>query len=326
MTGTPPTDKRTAMEAARWADRLRDSDQPVADRERLVDWLEKDPRRQRELEETQALLNSPELLRALAAAELRDRRDRRRAPVWTWAVGGIAACAGCLALLVALPRTAVPVAEPGAAAPERLTIASMPGRAREHVFPDGSVVTLNGGAELHVGPWKDDRRVELSRGDLHAQVSPDAARPFIVEASGVSVTALGTAFTVSVFTGATEIQVLEHSVRIETRDGLQSVDAVEGDSLRWTPSDGLVRQSARAEDWRTGWIETDGIRFSDLAELVERTSGRRIGMAPDVGALLLSGRFRISDADALARRAAASHGLSVTQASDGTLVLSRPPE
>jgi transmembrane sensor len=314
---------RVAHEAAQWADRLRDSADPEADRERLVDWLEADNRHQGELEETQAFLRSPELHRALAAADARNRT--KRAAVWRprllWAgAGGLAACAAALVATLALNTLVIDRGGLPGRTHEAALYSTQAGAAATYTLADGSVITLNGGSEIRLDDWTGERRIHLLRGDAHFQVAPDATRPFIVETDAVTATALGTAFTVSLLPGSTDIQVTEHTVRVASLAGGAPIDAVEGTMVRW--SQGRLSQSeAPEDDWRTGWLDTDDMRLQDLADLVERTAGRRIILTGGIGELRLSGRFRLTDADALARRIADIHGLAIRTGADGGLEL-----
>lgn len=80
---------------------------------------------------------------------------------------------------------------------------------------DGSVVELNRGAVVTECFTPRERRVRLDRGEAHFQVTKDAARPFVVEAAGVDVRAVGTAFNVRLESAAVEVLVTEGKVGVE---------------------------------------------------------------------------------------------------------------
>lgn len=82
-------------------------------------------------------------------------------------------------------------------------------------LPDGSSVQLNTDSDLHVRYSAAERRVELVRGEASFTVAKDPARPFFVEASGVSVRAVGTAFNVRLRSEAVEVLVMEGRVRVD---------------------------------------------------------------------------------------------------------------
>lgn len=84
-------------------------------------------------------------------------------------------------------------------------------------LPDGTRVDLASGAAITVeftagsaGP----RRVALGRGRVHFAVAKDPARPFVVDAGGVEVRAVGTAFTVDLDARAVDVLVTEGRVAI----------------------------------------------------------------------------------------------------------------
>ena len=90
-------------------------------------------------------------------------------------------------------------------------------------LPDGSFVTLNTNSSVDVQFTTVERRVRLLRGEAHFEVAKNPSRPFVVEATGVAVKAVGTAFSVRVKPSAVDVLVTEGRVRVE--------DAVRGASL-----------------------------------------------------------------------------------------------
>ena len=95
---------------------------------------------------------------------------------------------------------------------------------------DGSVIELNRGAIVTEHFTADRRLVRLVRGEAHFKVAKDAARPFVVEAAGVAVRAVGTAFNVRLGAASVEVLVTEGKVRVD--------DAVRGQSLLGAQVDG----------------------------------------------------------------------------------------
>lgn len=81
------------------------------------------------------------------------------------------------------------------------------------MLADGSVLELNGDTSAEVRFTPAERRVRLARGEAHFTVAKNAARPFWVEAGGVAVRAVGTAFNVRI--GAREIEVLVTEGKVE---------------------------------------------------------------------------------------------------------------
>ncbi|HRG57142.1 MAG TPA: FecR domain-containing protein, partial [Lacunisphaera sp.] len=73
-----------------------------------------------------------------------------------------------------------------------------------------------------------ERRIRLERGEAHFTVAKNPDRPFIVEAGGVSVRAVGTAFNVRLDSKAVEVLVTEGKVRVD--------DTASGRSLLAAPA------------------------------------------------------------------------------------------
>jgi transmembrane sensor len=93
-------------------------------------------------------------------------------------------------------------------------IATEIGGSRQLTLSDGSMVALNTDSSVVPAFAPDERRVRLERGEAFFQVAKDAARPFVVEAAGVGVQAVGTAFNVRVHPDAIEVLVTEGTVRV----------------------------------------------------------------------------------------------------------------
>ena len=99
--------------------------------------------------------------------------------------------------------------------PQRYVTAAA--RQQQIALNDGSVVNLNVSSEVSVRLTPNERRVTLANGEAHFAVAHDTARPFIVTAAGVSVRAVGTAFSVRVGEAGVEVLVTEGKVEV-TRD------------------------------------------------------------------------------------------------------------
>jgi transmembrane sensor len=79
-------------------------------------------------------------------------------------------------------------------------------------LPDGSRVELKDGSEVVVQYSASERRVKLTGGEAHFTVWKDKTRPFIVNAAGVEVRAVGTAFNVRLEAKSVEVLVTEGRV------------------------------------------------------------------------------------------------------------------
>ena len=104
---------------------------------------------------------------------------------------------------------------------------------------DGSVLELNGDTSAEVRFSSAERRVKLVRGEAHFMVAKNPARPFWVEAGGVGVRAVGTAFNVRV--GPREIEVLVTEGKVSVAE----LERVAPAALAAVPDAGSSRGGAR---------------------------------------------------------------------------------
>lgn len=91
---------------------------------------------------------------------------------------------------------------------------------------DGSRALLDSRSSISVRYSLAERRLALLSGEAWFEATPDPARPFVVEAGGGTVTALGTAFDVALEGSGARVTVTEH--RVSLSSGGRSVVVDEG--------------------------------------------------------------------------------------------------
>jgi transmembrane sensor len=218
--------------AAAWLAQRDDALSPE-DTKKFAAWRAADPRHEAaaaRLERAWAALQPLRDFRPAAAChpdrDLLAARAARRAPRWP-ALAAAAGLALAASAWFALRPAAPPAAEIHATTAdgyERVTLA------------DGSVAELNSASEIAVRYTAGERRVRLARGEAHFTVAKNPARPFVVEAAGVAVRAVGTAFNVRL--GAAEVEVLVTEGRVavaevERVDPNAPLTAAPLDPARW---------------------------------------------------------------------------------------------
>jgi transmembrane sensor len=115
--------------------------------------------------------------------------------------------------LLALPHFRAPGVHTSPSV-SRGVIPPAPGGFERRILDDGSVVELNRGAEIEVNFSASVRRVSLRHGEALFTVHKDADRPFVVQARGVDVRAVGTAFNVRLDSNSVEVLVTEGRVQL----------------------------------------------------------------------------------------------------------------
>lgn len=191
---------------------------------------------------------------------------------------------------------------------------------------DGSVVRLNTGSSIEVALGKKARSIRLLRGEASFDVAHDTARPFIVDADGAKVRAVGTAFSVRLRPDLTEVTVTQGVVLVRDaqapgrRVTAGNAAAVRQGAIAVTPLGG--RDIARRLAWQQGRLSFDG---DTLAQAVEefnryRTSPIVIG-DPALSGLRIGGTFRSDRSDDFARALEQSFGIRTIAGADGSLLL-----
>ncbi|MEL7044306.1 MAG: FecR domain-containing protein [Pseudomonadota bacterium] len=162
-----------------------------------------------------------------------------------WAVA--AALAGLTVLAASLLVLLLPQASPPAAVGTYTRYTTATGETRSLELADGSTVSLGADSVLDTTLGERERRLELHRGSALFDVYPDGARPFVVTASGIQATALGTRFDVRNNGGVVRVAVAEGRVEVsmgedQDRDSATPGKAkrlVEGQTVAATRADGL---------------------------------------------------------------------------------------
>ena len=138
---------------------------------------------------------------------------------------------------------------------------------------DGTLVCLNAGSKLRfpVQFSGNMRRVELE-GEGYFQVVRDEKKPFVVEASGVNITVLGTEFNVSNYPENLNVQttLVEGSVKVfSERDGDVYI-LQPGEQAVFDKSSGELHVAAVDVSYATAWKE-GRLRFRDrpLKEIMD---------------------------------------------------------
>lgn len=198
--------------AALWVVRL-ERGLTGAEQDEFIDWLTADPRHAEELDLQKQGWDRLNLIAdwrpehgATPNRDLLAPRSGARRRHLLWPAIGLAAS---LALgFILLPRAPAPDTESSPSAPIALI--------EERRLDDGTVVSLNRGAQLSMHYSERERRVELTHGEAHFQVAHNPAIPFVVAANGVAVRAIGTAFNVRLDGAGVEVLVTEGRVGVES--------------------------------------------------------------------------------------------------------------
>lgn len=326
--------------ASQWLAR-RDRGFSPGEQDRYFEWLRADPRHGvmiAHLEKTWSALDALAEWRPAHSAQpnpdllVRPRaRWRKLTPVW--AVAALLAV-GFFAVQSALrdshPAGTVRVIPP----PERLTLS------------DGSTVELNQGGKIETDFTPETRRVRLVRGEAHFTVTKNPARPFIVEAGGVAVRAIGTSFDVRHGAGAVEVLVTEGKVQVERPlppsalvstpvpmpvpaptplvAGERAVVDTSAPAAAPVVAAVTASEMAHALAWQGVRLEFAALPLAEVVKEFNLRNRQQLVVA-DVatGRLRVGGSFRADNVDGFVRLLEASFGVTALRRDDGALVLRR---
>ncbi len=193
---------------------------------------------------------------------------------------------------------------------------------------DGSTVQLDTDSRLEARWSRGARRLRLVRGQALFDVAHDAARPFVVAAGSLQVTATGTRFDVRREAGGGKVTLLQ---------GRVVVRASETSKATWTLTPGQEAASGPrptpprpadpelATGWTTGRLTFRDTSLEDALAEANRYSRVQMRLQPDarLAAVRVDGVFTAGDSAALAQALGDLYDLKTDRQANGDLVLSR---
>lgn len=336
-----PIPEQILETASNWLAR-RDRGLTGAEQDEYMQWLAADPRHPAALAQHAAALErmmqlyewtpahdtepNPDLFKPALARRFHFR------PRWVGASLLAAAAAVVLATLVWKPdfeSSAIPPAPKSyLRVNERLAL------------PDGSRVELKDGTEVVVQYSENERRVLLTGGEAHFSVWKDPQRPFVVDAAGVEVRAVGTAFNVRLDPLNLQVLVTEGKVSVAPRSGPSAVSSIPGAPLfvtvgqqatvslneQFTPRiapvtvAGIARQLA----WQAPRLEFDETPLAEAVAEFNRLNRHQLVLAePALGRLRIGGTFRPDNVEGFIRLLDETLGLQAESVGENRTQLRR---
>lgn len=257
----------------------------------------------------------------LRAIEFHSRRRKTR----------VGRAVGAIALLIAVGFIAQHLARSPAVLSESSGHVVVTAPALQ-ILPDGTRVELRDSATLSLDFQPGLRRVVLHGGAAHFAVTKDPARPFVVEARGVPVRAVGTAFTVDTSAGGLEVIVTEGRVAVTNSATLVHAGehiAVGSDAQGVKPVVLTPAALAAKQAWRVPRLEFNSTPLAEVVAAFNRHAASH-GLPAIVVAdtslhpLPLSGMLRSDNLGALLSVIEASYDVKNRREPDGRITLYRP--
>ncbi|WP_167693040.1 FecR family protein [Sphingomonas azotifigens] len=317
--------------AVEWFFRLQDceDEQPWLDH---LAWMEADPAHAEAYAKVERLWIAAEALPPIAPAaadapaeivslDAHRAAKQRRVARW-WLPVGIAAAAS-VAAVIGLPQLGH-LGDPAAQ-----TYRTDGTSTKVVALADGSRLTLNRNTELTVTLGDKVRTAELRSGEAIFDVHHEPSRPFTVAAAGREVRVLGTEFDVLSQNGTFGVAVRRGLVAVSpAQDGGAVTRLPAGTGLRRVAGDTADRVEKIAPDdalaWAKGRLIYSDSPIETVAHDLERYTGTRVSVSPDLRSLRVSGVLTIGDPAAVDRQIEALLPVRVEKV-DGERRLVRAP-
>jgi transmembrane sensor len=349
---TSATTNAIQAAAARWLFR-RDRGLTPAEQDEFLQWRQDDPRHAEAFARHEAVLERMMRLgdwKPLLAADPNPDLfappggllSRRRRGIYA----GFAAAAAAVAL-------GFFVWQPTASSPKPIAPAVAYLRMNERqVLADGSLIELKDGSRIEVAYSAADRRIKLIDGEAHFTVAKDPHRPFLVEANGVAVRAVGTVFNVRLDPHAVEVLVTEGRVQVsaDRRDSAASAAPISPIAsvpapqtlgagqrtlvpLASVPAAPVVvtmtpSQVKAALSWQVPRLQFDETPLAEaIAEFNRHTAGnssQRLALGDaSLATLPIGGTFRLDNVEGFVRLLEYTLEIRATHGASGEIVLTR---
>ncbi|MFC4870412.1 FecR family protein [Negadavirga shengliensis] len=166
------------------------------------------------------------------------------------------------------------------------------GQIGKEILPDGSKVTLNSNSTLSYSPLKwyvlKSREVSLE-GEAFFEVKKYRVNgqpvKFQVKAGELTVQVLGTAFNVSNLREMESVTLQEGKVAVKIPSKEESVTMNPGERVEYHPASGQFSlQIVDPESyisWKDRYILLDNMTLGELAQIIERTYGKKVVFADE---------------------------------------------
>jgi transmembrane sensor len=201
---------------------------------------------------------------------------------------------------------------------------------KEIKLADGSTILLRGATRLNVRFQATERAIDLLSGRARFDVKHDRTRPFVVYAKGGSVTAVGTVFEVNVEQDV-QVRLLEGHVRVAMPARAQETKGREvllspGGTTTFSadPPPALPSSVSERQPAPRNLKMFDDVPASEIVAEVNKRSSVKIELVDEaVGRQRIFAELNLDDADAVARKIAASLGLAIDRSTTGWIRLSK---
>lgn len=310
--------------AADWFARTLSGDATTAELHQLEAWLEADPRHRGAFIRTQAMwhfLDAP--AQAAAGQDLASEIPDEPPVSQGWRPSRRVLLGGALAIAASVAAIQI---IPDVLFAEHQSLATRRGETSANTLSDGSQIVLDAESHAEISLKRSQRHVELVSGEGWFRVAKDKSRPFVVEANGITVTAVGTAFSVD----------KSDRIRVVVSEGVVQIASSGGEPVQVhrnqtaVISDGTVQITTLNDEevrrrlaWREGYIGFNGETLAEAVASFNRFNNEQLVVADEkLGDRRVVGWFSRNDPWGFAKASATMLGGRVDRVND-RIILSR---
>lgn len=147
---------------------------------------------------------------------------------------------------------------------------------------DGSAIWVNKASELDLGHFtKENRNINLNKGEAFFQVAPDQNHPFTVDVSDFEIRVVGTAFNVKKMGAEIEVYVQEGIVAVS--NGKRTVQLSAGDMITGTVDNFMKfdKNNDNLVSWKTEKLVFNNTFLPEALQDLSRHYGKTIELSVD---------------------------------------------
>lgn len=206
------------------------------------------------------------------------------------------------------------------------------GEIRIFTLSDGSIATLDTDSRIEVAMTRDARLLRLGRGRARLDIADDD-RAFTVEAgAGAVVTKRAVIDIAYADSQSVSVKLIQGEAQLRPKSQYASLNyashtLASGNLLSFGIDDFQVKArktDTLNNDWPSGWVEYESIRLDALVVKANAYAAKPIVLEDSViGALTVSGRFKINDTEGFVARICELFDLTATTGRDGTYIRKR---
>lgn len=332
--------KAASQEAADWLAR-RDRGLSAAEQDDYLEWLRADARHGTLITRHEATLRRMTRLSqwqpVLSSEPNADLFSRRRR-AW-WRMGSVlsAVAAAAVVGLFLWPPASDKASDAVRPALQKTFVRINDTR----TLPDGSTIELRENSQVETAFSESERRVRLAGGEAFFTVAKDPSRPFVVEAGGIEVRALGTAFVVRLDFASVDVVVTEGVVQVEPPAPAAPLPATQVEASKVPASHRAV--ISRAADapppaitavtadqirdvlaWQAPRFQFDETPLSEAAAEFNRRNARQIVIADaQLAETPIGGTFRVDNVDGFISLLQMTLGVQAESRGEREIILTR---